>query len=122
MKKYQVILYYNYVTIDDPDAYRDEHHLFCIENNLLGRIIVSREGLNGTVSGLPVDCAAYMAYLHADPRFATTQFKIEEHDGHAFKKLHVRVKDEIVNSDLPGRPDPPHRPAFGTHRIQAYDA
>jgi len=104
MKNYRVILYYTYVTIDDPDTYRDEHHLFCIENNLLGRVIVSREGLNGTVSGMSADCEVYMAYLHADPRFAATQFKIEEHDGHAFKKLHVRVKDEIVNSDLPVDP------------------
>ena len=100
MKKYRVLLYYIYVRIEDPETYRDQHHLFCIENNLLGRIIVSPEGLNGTVSGLEADCEAYMAYLRSDERFAATQFKIEAHDGHAFKKLHVRVKDEIVNSDL----------------------
>ncbi|MPR36415.1 oxygen-dependent tRNA uridine(34) hydroxylase TrhO [Salmonirosea aquatica] len=104
MKKYRVLLYYIYVRINDPETYRDEHHLFCIENNLLGRIIVSREGLNGTVSGLVEDCEAYMAYIRSDPRFAATQFKIEEHDAHAFNKLHVRVKDEIVNSDLPVDP------------------
>lgn len=104
MNKYRVILYYIYTRIDDPERYRDEHHLFCLENNLLGRIIVSPEGLNGTVSGIAEDCEAYMTYLRADPRFAAVQFKIEEHDTHAFKKLHVRVKDEIVNSDLPVDP------------------
>lgn len=104
MKAYRVILYYNYVSIEDPDTYRDEHHLFCIQNNLLGRVIVSKEGLNGTVSGLTDDCNAYMRYLHLDDRFKATQFKIEEHDHHTFKKLHVRVKDEIVNSDLPVNP------------------
>jgi UPF0176 protein len=104
MKKYRVILYYIYVRIDDPESYRDQHHLFCIEHNLLGRVIVSQEGLNGTVSGLEADCASYMDYLRADSRFAAIQFKIEEHDSHAFKKLHVRVKDEIVNSDLPVDP------------------
>lgn len=104
MNKYRVILYYIYTRIDDPERYRDEHHLFCLENNLLGRIIVSPEGLNGTVSGLTEDCEAYMTNLRNDPRFAAVQFKIEEHDSHAFKKLHVRVKDEIVNSDLPVDP------------------
>lgn len=104
MKDYRVLLYYNYTPIEDPDSYRDEHHLFCVENNLLGRIIISKEGLNGTVSGLKEDCERYMQYVLSDSRFADTQFKVEEHDQHAFHKLHVRVKEEIVNSDLPVNP------------------
>ncbi|WP_247235192.1 rhodanese-related sulfurtransferase [Telluribacter sp. SYSU D00476] len=104
MKPYRVLLYYNYVPIENPEVYRDEHHLFCIENNLLGRIIISKEGLNGTVSGLVEDCEKYIAYIRSDARFAHTEFKIEEHDKHAFHKLHVRVKEEIVNSDLPVDP------------------
>lgn len=103
-KAYRVLLYYIYSSIENPEEYRDEHHLFCVENNLLGRVIVSKEGLNGTVSGLAEDCEKYMQYIHSDPRFATTQFKIEHHDSHAFHKLHVRVKEEIVNSDLPVDP------------------
>lgn len=104
MKDYRVLLYYNYTPIDDTEAYRDEHHLFCVENNLLGRIIISKEGLNGTVSGLKEDCDRYMEYVLSDSRFSKTQFKIEEHESHTFHKLHVRVKEEIVNSDLPVNP------------------
>ncbi len=104
MKEYLVLLYYNYATIDDPTTYRDEHHLFCLEHNLLGRIIIAKEGLNGTVSGLKEDCQAYMEYIVSDERFQATQFKIDEQDSHTFSKLHVRVKEEIVNSDLPVNP------------------
>jgi UPF0176 protein len=104
MPDYRVLLYYCYVPIADPAAYRDEHHLFCIEHHLLGRVIVAAEGLNGTVSGRAADCQRYMDWLHADPRFAAIDFKVEPHDGHAFQKLHVRVKGEIVNSDLPVDP------------------
>lgn len=100
MKNYHILLYYCYAPIEDPEMFREEHHLFCIENNIKGRIIVAPEGLNGTVSGLKEDCAKYMAHLKADPRFAKTDFKIEEHDTHAFQKLHVRVKPEIVHSSL----------------------
>ncbi|RIV23363.1 rhodanese-related sulfurtransferase [Fibrisoma montanum] len=104
MKPYRVLLYYIYTPIEDPAQYREEHHLLCLRLNLLGRIIVAPEGLNGTVSGLAADCDAYMAALHADPRFAAIDFKVEEHDHHTFQKLHVRLKQEIVNSDLPVNP------------------
>ncbi len=104
MKPYRVLLYYVYSPIDNPVQYREEHHLLCLRLNLLGRVIVAAEGLNGTVSGLAADCAAYMAALHADPRFGGIDFKVDETDGHTFQKLHVRIKSEIVHSDLPVDP------------------
>ena len=98
--KYNVLLYYCYSKIDNPEQYREEHHLFCIENNLKGRIIISAEGLNGTVSGAPEDAQKYMDYVLGDERFAHTEFKVEPSDEHAFAKLHVRLKPEIVHSSL----------------------
>lgn len=97
---YSVLLYYCYAEIKDPEAYREEHHLFCVENNIRGRIIISSEGLNGTVSGLKEDCDKYMEYVKSDPRFAKTEFKVDHFDKHAFAKIHVRVKPEIVHSSL----------------------
>ena len=71
-----------------------KHHLFCLDNNLLGRIIIAEEGLNGTVSGFTEDCNRYMKWLENDPLFAGTNFdfKVEEHETNTFAKLHVRVK------------------------------
>jgi UPF0176 protein len=97
---YQVLLYYCYSPIADPDAFRDEHHRLCLALDLRGRIIIAAEGLNGTVSGTRESCAAYMAAVQADPRFAALEFKIDEVEGHTFQKLHVRVKAEIVHSSL----------------------
>ncbi|WP_028664922.1 oxygen-dependent tRNA uridine(34) hydroxylase TrhO [Runella zeae] len=104
MKPYSVLLYYQYVPIEDPESYREAQHEFCVKNNLLGRIIIAPEGLNGTVSGLNEDCQAYMQWVKEDPRFASIDFKVEHHEAHAFQKLHVRLKEEIVNSDLPVDP------------------
>ena len=100
MKDYLILLYYCYTEIYDPESFRTQHHLYCIEQNLLGRIIIAKEGINGTISGLKADCEKYMKDLIADSRFARTEFKIEEFDSHAFQKLNVRVKDEIVHSGL----------------------
>jgi UPF0176 protein len=104
MSEYQVLLYYIYTPIENPDEYREIHHLFCVENNLLGRVIVSAEGLNGTVSGLKADCGAYINWLKSDVRFAKIDFKVDNVSENAFQKLHVRLKNEIVNSDLPVNP------------------
>lgn len=99
-KEYRVLLYYHYVALEDVEAFRDEHYALCKENNLLGRIIVSTEGINGTVSGLTQDTQNYMDAMHADPRFESMPFKIDQEDKHAFAKLHVRVKPELVHLGL----------------------
>ncbi len=100
MKNYQVLLYYCYTKIQDPEEFRIQHHEFCLDLDLRGRIIVSGEGLNGTISGTPEACQEYMAEVKADPRFKDLEFKIEEVPEIAFKKLNVRLKREIVHSEL----------------------
>lgn len=100
-KKYSILLYYCYTQIHNPEEFREQHHRFCLNNNLRGRIIIASEGLNGTISGLAIDCEAYMQEVEADPRFAGIEFKLEKHDKMAFAKLHVRVKPEVVHVGLP---------------------
>ena len=102
--KYQVLLYYIYSPIENVVEYRDIHHQFCLDNHLLGRIIIAPEGLNGTVSGLAQDCKKYINWVKSDPRFSDVDFKIEDSEVHTFAKLYVRIKKEIVHSELPVNP------------------
>jgi UPF0176 protein len=97
---YNILLYYCYAPIKDPEAFRKEHHYYCIENGLRGRIIIAPEGINGTISGPASVCNKYMFDLKADERFEHTHFKVTAHHQHVFKKLHVRVKSEIVHTSL----------------------
>lgn len=99
-KPFQVLLYYCYTHIADPEEFREQHHILCLNLGLYGRIIIAHEGLNGTVSGTPEACNQYMEAVKADKRFDTLEFKIEEIETLAFQKLYVRVKDEIVHSSL----------------------
>ncbi|MGA4720072.1 rhodanese-related sulfurtransferase [Fictibacillus nanhaiensis] len=92
----RVLLYYKYVPIDDPESYKDEHLKFCKDLGLLGRIIVAPEGINGTVSGTYEQTQVYMDHLKADPRFEDIVFKIDEVEEHAFSKMFVRHKKELV--------------------------
>ncbi len=99
-KPFQVLLYYCYTPINNPEEFREQHHLLCLDLKLFGRIIIASEGINGTVSGSPDNCKRYMEVVKADARFASLEFKIEDIDELAFQKLYVRVKDEIVHSSL----------------------
>ena len=96
-KDYRVLLYYKYVDLPDYEEYCQNHLKFCKDLGLKGRIIVSHEGINGTVSGTVEQVEEYMNYVRSDERFADIHFKIDEHEGHAFKKMHCRVKPELVN-------------------------
>lgn len=100
MKNYQTLLYYCYSPIAAAEQFAADHLKFCQSLNLVGRIIVADEGLNGTISGTPEACKAYMDAVHADPRFAKTEFKIDEVDEPSFLKMHCRYKSEIVHSGL----------------------
>lgn len=100
MKAYQTLLYYCYSHIQDGEQYATDHLKFCKSLKLTGRIIIADEGLNGTVSGKPEACKAYMDYVYADGRFNATEFKIDEVDKPSFIKMHCRYKTEIVYSGL----------------------
>ena len=97
---YQVLLYYFYVEIADPDQYRDEHRALCESLGLLGRIIVGNEGINGTVSGTVENCQKYMEALRNDPLTANIEFKIDDEKEHVFPKLSVKSRREIVTLGL----------------------
>lgn len=100
MNKYLVILYYHYTEIENLEDFRDKHQVFCASNHLLGRVYIAAEGINGTLSGLKEDVVRYMEYLKNDERFKDIVFKADEADKHAFKKMHVRIKKELVNLSL----------------------
>lgn len=104
---YHVLLYYQFVRIDDPEAFADNHRALCESLGLRGRILVAPEGLNGTVSGTVAACDAYRSAVSSDPRFAEMVFKVDEVEGHAFHKMFVRVKKELVTfrADLPSNPN-----------------
>ncbi|MFP3355997.1 rhodanese-related sulfurtransferase [Planococcus sp. SIMBA_143] len=97
---HNVLLYYLYTPIENPEEFAAEHLAACKEIGLKGRILVSDEGINGTCSGTIEQTEQYMDMVKSDPRFADIVFKIDEADGHAFKKMHVRAKNEIVHLGL----------------------
>lgn len=99
-KNYRVLLFYKYVDIEDPEYFARKHLKFCKEIGVKGRVLVAKEGINGTVSGTIEQATTYMEHLHNNPLFADMEFKIDEAEGHAFKRISVKSRTEIVTLKL----------------------
>ena len=97
---YAVLLYYKFIDIADPHTVVYDHLTVCKNLNLLGRIYISEEGINGTCSGKIEDLEKYLKYMKKHPLFEDIKFKIDYTDNHAFRKIFVRYRPEIVASDL----------------------
>lgn len=97
---FQILLYYLYVEIDKPEELMRRQRRLCERLDLKGRIIIAKEGLNGTIEGTSEACDEYIKLLKAESGFGDIKFKISEGTGKAFPKLQVRVKDEIVMTKI----------------------
>jgi len=95
-RPYQVLLYYKFVPIHGYALFAQHHFHLCRLLGLRGRILISPEGINGTVSGTVEQTECYITTLTMDPRFSDMVFKTDGTDGHVFDKLFVRAKEELV--------------------------
>jgi UPF0176 protein len=104
----KILLYYVFTPIADPEAIRLWQRDLCESLGLRGRILISSDGMNGTVGG---DLAAVKRYLRKTkdyPAFKNLDVKWSEGsglDGEGrsvdFPKLVVKVRDEIVSFGAP---------------------
>ena len=72
-----------------------------MKNGILGKVYLAKEGISGSVFGDDGVVSKYKDHLKSFNIFKDVWFKEVLTDQIAFKNIHVRVKDEIVNSGLP---------------------
>jgi UPF0176 protein len=93
---YQVILFYKFVAITDPETLKNQQQTLCKKLKLSGRLLIASEGINGTFEGKAENIAVYIAQLQSDNRFNAIKFKISTGNSRAFPNLKIKVRDEIV--------------------------
>lgn len=96
----KILLYYQFRPIPDPEAIRLWQRDLCEGLGLNGRIIISPDGINGTVGGDMDACKAYVR--KTKEYFRGIEFKWSEGGKEDFPKLSVKVRDEIVTFGVPG--------------------
>lgn len=110
---YTTILFYRYVTIENPVVLMERERAVCEVLGLTGRIIIAEEGINGTLEGATENIAKYKGHILADKRFKKLDIKETPGTGDLFPRLSIKVRPEIVTSNLDAAIDP--RKDTGVH-------
>lgn len=93
---------YKFVSLPDFEAIKPRLEDVCVQNNILGTLLLAAEGINGTVSGPRPGIVAMMEFLWADPRFADLSPKYSFAPEQAFTRMKVKLKKEIVTMGKDG--------------------
>lgn len=100
MANYEILLFYKYVYIPDPQKLVEEQRRLQERLGIKGRTLIASEGINATLEGTREAIQEYLNFFLSDPLFSDTHIKRSAGNGHAFPKLVVRMRPEIVASGL----------------------
>ena len=98
----KILLYYKFTPIADPEAVKLWQKTLTDSLNLRGRILVSHQGLNGTVGGEMEDLKKYIKETKKFAGFKDTVFKWSDGGREDFPRMSVKHRRELVgfqNSD-----------------------
>ena len=98
----KILLFYAFTPLADPEAIRLWQRDLCESLGITGRILLSKDGINGTVGGELADVKKYLRKTREYAPFKTMDVKWSEGEGNDFPRLSVRVRDEIVSFGAPG--------------------
>ncbi len=101
MSNYQTLLYYKFTPIQNPEAVMKSQRVLCEELGLRGRILISPEGINGTVEGTIDSTEKYIEIVSNLQELSEVKFKKSLSNGKNFPKLAIKARDEIVTTGLP---------------------
>jgi UPF0176 protein len=93
---YQVFLFYKYYHVVDSQILMLWQKDLCQRLGLVGRILVSEEGINGTVCGTFEQCAEYEKIIKSYTLLEDMDIKKSDSEFICFDTLKIKYKKEIV--------------------------
>lgn len=97
----KIVLFYRYVEIVNVSEVRDRLERLCRERNVLGRILVADEGINGTLAGSVDDIDILIQEITLVYSFGPIDWKISQENQCSalpFIDLSVRIAKEIIST------------------------
>ncbi|GAA3941381.1 rhodanese-related sulfurtransferase [Microbacterium soli] len=104
----KIVLFYAFAPLADPEAIRLWQRDLCEGLRLRGRILISKDGINGTLGGDLPAVKTWLRSFREYPAFKNADVKWSEGtgvDAHGrsldFPRLSVKVREEIVSFGAP---------------------
>ena len=96
----RVIAFYSFFDVSNPKKLKEEINLFFLLKKIKGSILVSKEGLNGTITVTKKKEKNTINYL-ISLGVLNENVKISNYSGQEiFKEFKIKLKNEIVTSDF----------------------
>lgn len=96
---YHVLLYYKIHTIQHPEKVVEIHKEICKALQLKGRILIGKDGINGTVGGSKEAIELYKAYCNSTRPFKNIDFKESTSEENPFPKMSIKAREEIITTE-----------------------
>ncbi len=97
--QYYVLAFYHFVDILSPHDEVKNHKKFFEDRDITSRIYLSEQGINGQMSAAVKDAEEYMQWMLSRDLFHNVHFKIHTHPEHAFPKVVVKYRKDLVGFD-----------------------
>lgn len=106
MKPILNIAAYLFVSLDNLDQLRTKMLEECHARQLKGTILLTGEGINLFLAGQELQLRGFLDWLKQDPRFAGLEAKESWSEQQPFKKMLIKLKNEIIRMNHPSiRPE-----------------
>jgi UPF0176 protein len=92
----KILLYYKFTPVKEPELLKLWQKTLCDSLSLKGRIIVSAQGINGTVGGDIENLKAYIKATKQFPGFKDILWKWSDGGHDNFPRMSVKLKKELV--------------------------
>lgn len=103
---YKTLIFYKYIKINIPKVIIKEIYDFCVDIGIVGRIIISSEGINGSISGTNEECDLFIkkvtSYIFFTDMFIRSSNSIER----SFKSIKVKYKKKLLQFGTVKKIDP----------------
>lgn len=96
-----VLLYYKYITITHPKQILKWQKKVCADLTLTGRVLISHEGINGTLGGSSTSIDLYKKIMLEHPLFDAIDFKESNGGTECFPRMTIKVRSEAVSLGIP---------------------
>ena len=93
---HSVISFYKFVKINNPKKLRKSLLDILLNEDVVGTFLIAKEGINATVSGSDISLKKIIKFLDKQKGFNDIEYKHSCSIKRVFKRLKIKVKDEIV--------------------------